>query len=113
MLTSTAGNSNGLMIQIAGGATGSRGTVGYSQGYAVTLNNIATSMLDPFNGPIAAETNGLNTTVNGINNQITAWQSRLTNIQAALTAQYSALNVTLGTMSQTSSYLTQQLAQLR
>ena len=113
MLTSTTGNSNGLVIQIAGGTTGSRGTVGYSQGYAVTLNNIATSMLDPFNGPIAAETNGLNTTVNGINNQITAWQSRLTNIQAALTAQYSALNVTLGTMSQTSSYLTQQLAQLR
>lgn len=112
-LTSTAGNSNGLAIQIAGGATGSRGTVGYSQGYAVTLNNIATSLLDPFNGPIAAETNGLNTTVNGINNQITAWQTRLTNIQAALTAQYSALNVTLGTMSQTSSYLTQQLAQLR
>ena len=113
MLTSTAGNSNGLVIQIAGGGTGSRGTVGYSQGYAVTLNNIATSMLDPYNGPIAAETNGLNTTVNGINNQITAWQSRLTSIQAALTAQYSALNVTLGTMSQTSSYLTQQLAQLR
>ena len=111
-LTSTAGNSNGLMIQVAGGTTGSRGTVSYSQGYAVSLSNIATSLLDPTSGPIAAETNGINTDINNINNQITQWQSRLASIQQALTSQYSALNTMLGTMSQTSSYLTQQLAQL-
>ncbi|MDE2344272.1 MAG: flagellar filament capping protein FliD [Betaproteobacteria bacterium] len=111
-LTSTSGNSSGLMIQVAGGTTGSRGTVSYTQGYAVSLSNIATSLLDPTSGPIAAETNGINTDVTNINNQITQWQARLVNIQQALTQQYSALNTMLGTMSQTSSYLTQQLAQL-
>lgn len=112
-LTSTSGNSSGLMIQVTGGTTGSRGTVSYSQGYAVSLSNIATSLLDPYNGPLAAETNGINTDITNINNQITQWQARLVNIQQALTQQYSALNTMLGTMSQTSSYLTQQLAQLR
>lgn len=111
-LTSTIGNSNGLTVQILGGSTGSRGTVNYSQGYADTLNSIATSMLDPYTGPLAAEVNGINTDVTDINNQITQWQTRLVNIQQALTAQYSALNTMLGTMSQTSSYLTQQLAQI-
>ena len=111
-LTSTTGNSSGLMVQVTGGSTGSRGTVSYSQGYAVSLSNIATSLLDPTSGPIAAETNGINTDVTNINNQITQWQSRLANIQQALTAQYAALNTMLGTMSQTSSFLTQQLAQL-
>ncbi|MDE1980995.1 MAG: flagellar filament capping protein FliD [Betaproteobacteria bacterium] len=111
-LTSTTGNSNGLVVQVAGGPTGSRGTVNYSQGYAVTLNNIANSMLDPLIGPLAAETNGINTNISDINNQITQWQARLANIQQALTQQYSALNTMLGTMSQTSSYLTQQLSQL-
>ncbi len=112
LLTSTTGSSNGLAVQVTGGTTGSRGTVGYSQGYAVTLNSLANSLLDPYSGPLAAETNGINTTVAGINSQIATWQTRLTGIQQALTAQYSALNTTLGTMSQTSSYLTQQLSQL-
>jgi flagellar hook-associated protein 2 len=112
MLTSTAGSSNGLALQVTGGSTGSRGTVGYSQGYAVTLNNLVNSLLDPYSGPLAAETNGVNATVTDINNQITQWQARLVGIQQALTAQYAALNTMLGTMSQTSSYLTQQLSQL-
>ncbi|NDU88066.1 MAG: flagellar filament capping protein FliD [Ferrovum sp.] len=113
LLTSTAGNSSGLSLTINGGATGSRGTVSFSQGYAVSLNNLATSLLDPISGPIAAEVTGLNSTISNIGSQITSWQARLTSIQQSLTSQYTALNVMLGTMSQTSSYLSTQLAQLR
>ena len=112
VLTSASGNSSGLAIQINGGTTGSRGTISFSQGYAVTLNNLANSLLDPYSGPIATETNGINTTINNINTQISNWQARLTLIQQSLTAQYSSLDAMLGTMSQTSSYLTQQLARL-
>ncbi|WP_297448417.1 flagellar filament capping protein FliD [Ferrovum sp.] len=113
LLTSTAGNSSGLSLTIAGGNTGSRGTVSFSQGYAVSLNNLATSLLDPISGPIAAEVSGLNSSISNIGSQITNWQSRLASIQQSLTTQYTALNVMLGTMSQTSSYLSTQLAQLR
>lgn len=112
VLTSAAGNSSGLAIQINGGTTGSRGTVSFSQGYAVTLNNLANSLLDPYSGPIATETKGINTTINNINTQISNWQARLALIQQSLTTQYSSLDAMLGTMSQTSSYLTQQLARL-
>ncbi|MBW8072590.1 MAG: flagellar filament capping protein FliD [Ferrovum sp.] len=113
LLTSTAGNSSGLSLTIDGGSTGSRGTVSFSQGYAVSLNNLATSLLDPISGPIAAEVSGLNSSISNIGSQITNWQGRLASIQQSLTAQYTALNVMLGTMSQTSSYLSTQLAQLR
>ena len=113
LLTSTSGNSSGLSLTINGGSAGSRGTVSFSQGYAVSLSNLATSLLDPISGPIAAEISGLNSSISNIGSQITNWQSRLTSIQQSLTAQYSALNVMLGTMSQTSSYLSTQLAQLR
>ncbi len=112
-LTSTSGSSNGLSLTVTGGTTGSRGTVSYSQGIAAQLNTLATSLADPINGPITAEINGLNATVNNLGSQITNWQSRLIQIQQSLTSQYTALNVMLGTMSQTSSYLTTQLAQLR
>ncbi len=113
VLTSTAGNSNGLSLAINGGTTGARGSVSFSQGIAVQLSNLATSLTDPISGPISAEINGLNATISNIGTQITSWQSRLTQIQTSLTAQYTALNVMLGTMSQTSSYLSTQLAQLR
>jgi flagellar hook-associated protein 2 len=113
LLTSTSGNSSGLSLTINGGSAGSRGTVSFSQGYAVSLSNLATSLLDPISGPIAAEISGLNSSISNIGSQITNWQSRLTSIQQSLTAQYTALNVMLGTMSQTSSYLSTQLAQLR
>ncbi|WP_297458355.1 flagellar filament capping protein FliD [Ferrovum sp.] len=113
LLTSTAGNSSGLSLTIEGGSTGSRGTVSFSQGYAVSLNNLAASLLDPISGPIAAEVSGLNSSISNLGSQITDWQGRLTSIQQSLTTQYTALNVMLGTMSQTSSYLSTQLAQLR
>ena len=113
VLTSTSGSSNGLSLTVTGGSTGSRGTVSYSQGIASQLNTLATSLADPVNGPITAEINGLNATVNNLGSQITNWQMRLVQIQQSLTSQYTALNVMLGTMSQTSSYLTTQLAQLR
>lgn len=113
VLTSTTGNSGGLSLTIAGGTTGARGTVAFSQGYAAQLSNLATALSDPLSGPIAAEVTGLNSTITNLGSQITNWQIRLTQIQQSLTAQYSALNVMLGTMSQTSSYLSTQLAQLR
>lgn len=113
LLTSTSGNSAGLSLTVSGGATGSRGSVSYSQGIATQISALATSLSDPINGPITAEINGLNSTITNIGSQITNWQSRLTQIQQSLTSQYTALNVMLGTMSQTSSYLSTQLAQLR
>ncbi len=111
ILTASNGAAIDLAIQVNGGALGSRGTVGYSQGYAQKLANLMTSMLDS-NGLIAGRTNGINNSIKEIGNRVITLQQRLAGIEATYRAQYSALDVMLTSMNQTSIYLTQQLAKL-
>lgn len=113
-LTGTAGNAEGLKLLITGGAAGvgvSRGTVGFSQGYAYQLNQLISSFLDS-SGTIAAVTEGANRSIKDISSQRDVLNRRLANIEAQYRKQFTALDVTMASMSQTSSYLTQQLAAL-
>lgn len=113
-LTGAAGNAEGLKLLITGGAAGvgvSRGTVGFSQGYAYQLNQLISSFLDS-GGTIAAVTEGANRSIKDISNQRDVLNRRLANIEAQYRKQFTALDVTMASMSQTSSYLTQQLSAL-
>ncbi len=110
-LTSTLGNSTGLKLQINGGATGARGTVSYSQGYAYTLNQLATTMLAS-GGMLDSTTTGINNNIKDIGTQRDALNIRLTAIQAAYVKQFTALDSLLSSMNSTSTYLTQALANL-
>lgn len=108
-LTGTA--TDGLTIQIAGGSLGNRGTINYSQGYATGLSNAITGILSN-SGQIASATNGINANITDIKNQITAMNAHLAMVQQNYMSQFTALDVLMGTMQSTSSYLTQQLANL-
>ena len=110
-LTSGAGNALGLKIQVSGGALGARGTVTYSHGYADTLAGMATSMLAS-DGVIASKTKGINNSITDIGKQRDMLNVRLAALQKQYTAQFSALDVMLSRMNQTSTYLSQQLANL-
>jgi flagellar hook-associated protein 2 len=110
-LTSSSGNSSGLKIQVSGGSTGARGTVNFTQGYAYGLNNLLTSILST-SGPMAAMTTGINNTITSIQNQEAALNVRLAAMQQQYTKQFTALDTTLANMNSTSTYLTQQLANL-
>lgn len=113
-LTGAAGNADGLKLLITGGAAGvgvSRGTVNFSQGYAYQLDKLISSFLNS-TGTIAAVTEGANRSIKDINNQRDVLNRRLANIEAQYRKQFTALDVTMASMSQTSSYLTQQLAAL-
>ena len=113
-LTGAAGNADGLKLLITGGAAGvgvSRGTVSFSQGYAYQLDKLITSFLGS-GGAIAAVTEGANRSIKDISNQRDVLNRRLANIEAQYRRQFTALDVTMASMSQTSSYLTQQLAAL-
>ncbi|MFZ2301965.1 MAG: flagellar filament capping protein FliD [Gallionella sp.] len=113
-LTGAAGNAEGLKLLITGGAAGvgvSRGTVSFSQGYAYQLDKLITSFLGS-GGAIAAVTEGTNRSIEDISNQRDVLNRRLANIEAQYRRQFTALDVTMASMSQTSSYLTQQLAAL-
>jgi flagellar hook-associated protein 2 len=103
------GVTEGLKIEVTGGALGDRGTVGFSQGYAYQLNNLASSFLGS-SGFIAGRTTGLNATIKDIDKQKEAFSERLVDIEKRYRAQYTALDTSISSMSATSSFLTQQFA---
>ncbi len=111
LLSSTAGDSNGLTVAIQGGSTGNRGTISYSQGLSSLFGSQLTAMLSS-SGPMASETTQLNSNISDLQNQISALNARIAIDQTNLTNQYAQLDATLGTTNSLSSYLTQQLARL-
>lgn len=111
ILTSSLGDSQGLSVAIQGGATGSRGTISYSQGLSSLFSSQITAMLGT-HGPIASETTQFNSNISDAQNQITALNAKIALDQTNLTNQYAQLDAMLGSMNSLSSYLTQQLARL-
>ncbi|MGA8864737.1 MAG: flagellar filament capping protein FliD [Gallionella sp.] len=111
LLSSSAGNSNGLTIAIQGGTTGSRGTVSYTQGLSSLFNSQITAMLGK-QGSIASETTQFNSNISDAQKQIDALNAQIAIDQTNLTNQYSQLDALLGTTNELSSYLTQQLTLL-
>ncbi|GAB4115196.1 MAG: hypothetical protein Fur0026_00690 [Sideroxydans sp.] len=110
-LTANNGAASGLAIQVNGGSLGDRGTVSYSRGYATLLENLTTSLLAS-DGLLAGRTSGINSSIKDIGYRRDALQQRLAGIEANYRRQYSALDTLLTSMNQTSTYLTQQLANL-
>ncbi len=111
-LTGASGSPvDGLTLQVLGGSLGARGTINYSQGYATGLSNAVNEILSN-SGQIASVTNGINASITQINSEITAMQAHLAQVQKNYLSQFTSLDVLMGTMQSTSSYLTQQLANL-
>jgi flagellar hook-associated protein 2 len=108
-LTASAGSpAAGISLLVAGGATGARGTVHFSQGIAARLDQYLTSSLAD-TGSIAARTDGLNSSIKRLTNRETDLQARMTLIEKRYRTQFTALDSMLSSMSTTSSFLTQQL----
>jgi flagellar hook-associated protein 2 len=100
---------DGLKLTITGDTIGSRGTFGFSQGYAYQLNSLSAGYLGS-TGAITSRTTGLNNTVKDITKQRDAFAARLTDIEARYRAQYTALDTSIASMNTTASFLTQQFA---
>ena len=110
-LSATSGDPQGLSIVVNGSATGARGMLNYSNGYAYLLDKWATSSLAS-DGILASRTDGIGKTITDIGKQRTALENRLANVEKRYRAQFTALDAMLSSMNQTSTYLTQQLSQL-
>jgi flagellar hook-associated protein 2 len=109
-LTAAAGSAaEGIQLTIKSGATGDRGTVTFSQGYAYQLTNLATSFVGN-NSIIKSKTDGLSVSIKSVADQRDKFSQRLTGIEARYRAQFTALDTMLQSMQSTQSYLTQQLA---
>lgn len=111
-LTGATGNdAEGLKIQVSGGAPGSRGTVSHSKGYAYQLARLADSWLAS-DGPISSRTDGIGRSIEDIGNQRDTLNRRLEETEKRYRTQFTSLDTMLSSMSQTSSFLQQQLANL-
>lgn len=109
-LTGAAGAPiEGLKLTVAGDTIGSRGSFGFSQGYAYQLNTLAAGYLGS-GGAINSRTKGLNDTVKDITKQRDAFSLRLVDIEARYRKQYTALDTMIASMNTTTSFLTQQFA---
>jgi len=109
-LTGTA-EAMGLAIKIAGGATGDRGTVSYARGYAYQLEKLTAKMLET-DSLIDGRMSGINSSIKDVGSRRTALITRLESVEKRLRAQFTALDTLMSRMQNTSSFLTQQLANL-
>lgn len=108
-LTSNSGDSAGISFSVLGGATGLRGAINYSQGYAYLLNNLSTSTLAS-GGQLSSRTTGLGDSIKDVGKQRDALNLRLVNTERRYRAQFTALDAMLNSMNSTSTFLTQQLS---
>ena len=111
-LTATTGNPAGLTLNITGGATGSRGTVAYAAGIGSQLASLLGNMTS-ISGMIANRTSNLQTRISNIGTKTTQENARLAAIQAQYQKQFSSLDKVMASMSQTSTFLTQQITSLQ
>lgn len=103
--------SEGLKIEVTGGAVGARGNVSFTQGYAYQLSTLASSFVGT-DGSITASTNGLNSSIKAVGKAKDDFNAKLADTEKRYRAQFTALDVTIGRLNSTSQFLTQQLAAL-
>lgn len=109
ILTGATGTGvEGLQILVNGGATGARGNINFSQGYAYKLNTAITGFLGT-SGAINNATDGINSTLKDLQNQTTVINQRLVTKQALYQRQFSALDTVIANLNSTQSFLTQQI----
>ena len=81
------------------------------KGLAATVSDGLKNFIDA-GGLLAGRTEGLNASIKLIGKQREAFEARLESVQKRYQAQFTALDSTIASMTQTSNYLTQQLAGL-
>lgn len=103
---------DGLAVSVNGGALGSRGTVSHAKGYASQFNDLINSFLFS-DGSLTTHTNDVNASITSLKKQEDDLNVRLAAGETALRAQFTALDTQISTMNSTSTYLTQELAQVQ
>jgi len=101
----------GLKLNITGGSIGSRGTIDFSRGYADLIGSYLTALLDS-EGTLESRTDSLSGRIEDISGERENLARRLVGIEARLRSKFNAMDALVGQLNATSSFLTQQLANL-
>ena len=108
-LTGSAGTPiDGLSIDITGGATGDRGSVNFTRGFAWALDKALTD-LQGANGPISSRQQGISTSLKQISKQQTVVNQRLEDTQERLRKQFNAMDQAVSKLTALGNYVTQQM----
>ena len=99
----------GISIEVTGGATGSRGTLTFTRGYADRLNTLLDQLLDS-DGVVESRIDGLNSRIEDLNDDRERLDERMQALEARLYRQFSALDTLMIQMNATSQFLSQQLS---
>ena len=111
-LTGSAGkDTEGLKIEITGGALGSRGTMTVTKGFGFAIDDAIESMVKK-GGLLDSRTESINSTIKTLGREQDAFQTRLDQTETRLRNQFSRLDSTLSQMQQMSTYMQQQLTML-
>jgi flagellar hook-associated protein 2 len=107
-LTGATGTmAEGLDLQITGGATGNRGSVVFTRGFADQLNTLLGGYLGS-SGLLQSATDGINAEITANTAQQTALNTHLASVQANYMAEFTSLDTLISSMNTTQSFLTQQ-----
>ncbi|MDP1672471.1 MAG: flagellar filament capping protein FliD, partial [Burkholderiales bacterium] len=99
---------SGTDAQLQSGVTG---TLRLTEGYAMRLDRLASRLLND-TGPISSRTGGIDRSIEDITRQRDSINRRLVATEARIRAQFTALDTLISRLSNTSNFLTQQLANL-
>lgn len=112
VLAGAAGDaSEGLALNIIGGGTGARGSINFTRGYASQFDLYLDAVLGT-GSSLAARTDGINSSIKSLDRRQEQMEARLEQIERRYRAQFAALDAMLGSMNSTSTFLSQQLANL-
>jgi len=111
VVSSESGPSTGLSVEILSSGFGNRGTVSLTKGLAGKLDDLLDNFLKS-DGTIASREQGLNESLDDIEDERFKLEDRILALEARLVRQFSALDALIAQFNQTSSFLTQQLANL-
>jgi flagellar hook-associated protein 2 len=103
--------SDGLKLQILGGALGSRGSVEFTRGLGYLLDALTEGYLES-DGVLESKADGINNSIDRITTQRETLNQRLAAIEKRYRAQFTALDTAISSLNNTSAFLTQQLAAL-
>ncbi|MBI1988786.1 MAG: flagellar filament capping protein FliD [Betaproteobacteria bacterium] len=106
-----SGDASGLALKVTGGATDARGTVSFARGYAYELDKLVEKMLED-DSLVDGRMDGINASIKNVGTQREVLARRLDMVESRYRAQFTALDVMMSSMSNTSSFLQQQLENL-
>jgi flagellar hook-associated protein 2 len=110
-LTVDSGDVKGLKIEVTGGSTGSRGTVGYSKGYGYQLDKLVGQFFEN-SGTLENRTKGLTRNIEALGKQRASLNRKLAATEKRLLSQFNAMDAAVGRLRSTSDYLSRQLTVL-